>query len=190
MDKNTRIDHVNMRRIANVLENFSKEINCSYEELVSKNRRSDMVRARATLTLACLKEGFSYSSIAKFLNRDHTTIMYLANAYKDDFSIRRIVAEKPIKKILKPIKEPREIEPGVRVPLNHSIYNEVYIKFQARCAVCNFDEVTEVHHIIPVKLGGSNDIENLILLCPNHHKLADKGMLNIKDIPNSSTPST
>ena len=27
----------------------------------------------------------------------------------------------------------------------------------------------DVHHIIPVAIGGTDDKENLIILCPNHH---------------------
>jgi len=28
-----------------------------------------------------------------------------------------------------------------------------------------------VHHIVPVSLGGTDEIENLVLLCPNCHTL-------------------
>jgi len=30
----------------------------------------------------------------------------------------------------------------------------------------------DVHHIVPAGVGGSHDFENLILLCPNHHRIA------------------
>lgn len=36
----------------------------------------------------------------------------------------------------------------------------------------------ELHHIIPISEGGSNEMENLILLCPNCHKEADVGLIS------------
>jgi predicted HNH restriction endonuclease len=37
---------------------------------------------------------------------------------------------------------------------------------------------TEIHHIVAVKDGGTDNPENLILLCPNCHKKADIGILS------------
>jgi len=42
---------------------------------------------------------------------------------------------------------------------------------------CAFDYVVHNHHIIPRSEGGSHDLDNCILLCPNHHALADAGIL-------------
>ena len=36
------------------------------------------------------------------------------------------------------------------------------------CAICAYP-ITEQHHILPRSMGGSDDPENLIALCPNHH---------------------
>lgn len=41
-----------------------------------------------------------------------------------------------------------------------------------KCRICSFDFVTAVHHIIPKNSGGTDDITNLITLCPNHHYMA------------------
>lgn len=63
-----------------------------------------------------------------------------------------------------------------------SIYN-------GKCAICGwraaenipkgwmYNNGNEVHHIIPVREGGQANYKNLILLCPNHHKQADMGIL-------------
>lgn len=40
----------------------------------------------------------------------------------------------------------------------------------------------EFHHIIPVRDGGESTFNNLILLCPNHHKEADLGILSIDEL--------
>ncbi len=42
---------------------------------------------------------------------------------------------------------------------------------------CEFDFIVHNHHIIPRSEGGSHSLENCILLCPNHHALADAGIL-------------
>jgi len=41
-----------------------------------------------------------------------------------------------------------------------------------KCAICEFDSVTAVHHVTPKKHGGTNNLDNLITLCPNHHYMA------------------
>lgn len=40
----------------------------------------------------------------------------------------------------------------------------------------------ELHHIVPISEGGANDDSNLILLCPNHHKQADMGIISKEDL--------
>lgn len=47
-----------------------------------------------------------------------------------------------------------------------------------KCAVCGFDSVTAVHHIKPKKHGGTNILENLLTLCPNHHYMAHAGLFS------------
>ena len=45
------------------------------------------------------------------------------------------------------------------------------------CRICSFDLAVHAHHIVPRKDGGSNHLDNLITLCPNHHALAHAGIL-------------
>lgn len=40
------------------------------------------------------------------------------------------------------------------------------------CAICGWNESTcDVHHIIPKSEGGNDENDNLILVCPNHHRI-------------------
>src|SRR3989304_2582496 len=51
------------------------------------------------------------------------------------------------------------------------------------CAICGWAETScDVHHIIQTNTGGSNKFDNLIILCPNHHRLANKGLITIEEL--------
>lgn len=41
---------------------------------------------------------------------------------------------------------------------------------QPECYFCGFSDYVELHHIIPKSMGGIDESDNLIFLCPNHHK--------------------
>jgi hypothetical protein len=53
---------------------------------------------------------------------------------------------------------------------------------KGRCRICGFDVVTEVHHIIPVSQRGPGWLPNLITLCPNHHAMADRGLISVEEL--------
>jgi hypothetical protein len=47
-----------------------------------------------------------------------------------------------------------------------------------KCFICNWNEsFCDIHHIKPKASGGSDDLDNLTVLCPNHHRLADRKLL-------------
>lgn len=74
------------------------------------------------------------------------------------------------------------------------------IRDNHRCVVCGFGFVTDVHHILAKANGGEDDIENLITLCPNHHRMAHEGLIDVssfkrtdwhpEDTPNGSDSVT
>ena len=56
-----------------------------------------------------------------------------------------------------------------------------------KCFICGYDKYIEVAHINPVfkfpkdtKISVINSLENLIPLCPNHHKEYDNGLINLE----------
>lgn len=51
----------------------------------------------------------------------------------------------------------------------HNISLELYRKITKKCVVCNFDKIIDLHHLDCNK--ENNSEENLIGLCPNHHKM-------------------
>tara|TARA_Y100000310_G_scaffold329271_1_gene398786 strand:- start:1056 stop:1445 length:390 start_codon:yes stop_codon:yes gene_type:complete len=54
------------------------------------------------------------------------------------------------------------------------------------CHICDFSFFVEVCHIKPISsfpttalMGEVNSLTNLVYLCPNHHKMLDKGALSL-----------
>ena len=80
---------------------------------------------------------------------------------------------------------------------------DVYAAYKHKCAICGW-QVTpellklkgrwqyahgnEIHHIIPVQEGGTDNWDNLILLCPNHHKAADLGLIDQDTLRKQTRP--
>jgi len=60
--------------------------------------------------------------------------------------------------------------------------------FEPKCSLCGWSNGkgifggVEVAHIKAVKDGGQNNLENLVVLCPNCHKMFDRGMIPIEII--------
>lgn len=69
----------------------------------------------------------------------------------------------------------------------------IYTAYNSKCAICDWKALegtitpsgkyqpargNEIHHITPIAEGGKDTADNLILLCPNHHKQADLGLID------------
>jgi hypothetical protein len=52
---------------------------------------------------------------------------------------------------------------------NYGINMETYKKITSSCVVCGFEKVVDLHHLD--ENSKNNSINNLIGLCPNHHKM-------------------
>ena len=50
--------------------------------------------------------------------------------------------------------------------------------YRDRCMICGWDKAPcDCHHIEPKGKNGKHTLENGVILCPNHHRLANLGML-------------
>ena len=47
-----------------------------------------------------------------------------------------------------------------------------------KCEICSYDKFVLVHFIVPKKDGGLETLSNAIVLCPNHHKEAQHGLIS------------
>ena len=54
---------------------------------------------------------------------------------------------------------------SIRQQLRHTFF----VRGELRCAVCGVQDDLELHHIIPIKMGGLSDIDNLMPPCHAHH---------------------
>jgi len=58
--------------------------------------------------------------------------------------------------------------------------------FPNRCTLCGWSEAScDAHHIVPTKDGGENTLANMIMLCPNHHRIAWEGKIATKTLQES-----
>lgn len=152
--------------------------------LRARSRVQNTVFQRRVFCLAAHLAGYSYSQISRVLNKDHTTIIHSVREARKNEHIRSEAYE-----LLEALGN--AVIPDKKWALRpNGKYTRIYEKYEGKCAVCSFDEVVEVHHIIPQRVGGTDDPENLILLCPNHHAMADRGMLFMKDINTPNSQST
>lgn len=75
----------------------------------------------------------------------------------------------------------------------NKVAHSIYRAYGCKCALCGwqassellsykgkiqYSHGNEIHHITPVREGGTEDADNLILLCPNHHAMADLELIS------------
>jgi len=66
----------------------------------------------------------------------------------------------------------------------YGISMKQYNKLTSKCAICGFNKLVDLHHIVPISKGGSNDSENFVGLCPNHHQMIHKRGYSFEDLKN------
>lgn len=61
----------------------------------------------------------------------------------------------------------------LREIIKSSLKKEIFAKYGNKCYICGYflKPALRAHHIIPVNLGGKDDIDNFVLLCSNCHTL-------------------
>ena len=66
--------------------------------------------------------------------------------------------------------------------IRRRLRNTAFSIFGESCEVCNYSVSVDVHHLIPRFENGSDEPNNLSVLCPNHHREVHNGILNKQDI--------
>ena len=77
----------------------------------------------------------------------------------------------------------RRQQPGYRGGEKTSFKVRVANLFPSPCAICGWDEArTDAAHIVPRGDTGPDTVENGVILCPNHHRKFDGGLIPIDEI--------
>ena len=63
------------------------------------------------------------------------------------------------------VKRRRNYFGTIRQQLRHTFW----VRGELHCAVCGTEDDLELHHIIPLSMGGLSGIDNLMPLCHGHH---------------------
>lgn len=76
--------------------------------------------------------------------------------------------------LLERLELPTSVIDGVFVSdpnLRSSAYRASVLRlFGSKCLVCGYAGFVDIHHVIHRKNGGGDNIENLVVLCANHHR--------------------
>ena len=147
-------------------------------QITSFCKTKTVTKARSILMWKIRQQGYSLNYIGNLFNKNHATVLLSCRRIDEDESL--IKEAKSIDIDLLPDKE--ELEKKERVYSSNGKWRKLFKKYKAACQICGFEDVVEVHHIIPVKNGGSNEAENILILCSNHHKMLHLGMLYVEKI--------
>ena len=64
--------------------------------------------------------------------------------------------------------------------LSSRTIQKIIARANLSCSICKWDKATgDIHHIIEVSEGGSNEMSNLIYICPNCHRELHFGQGNV-----------
>lgn len=66
-----------------ILRKFCAKYDVMLDDLLSHKRDIRLVRARVAISRYLRLDGYSFTYIAKLLNRHHSSIMYYVNEYED-----------------------------------------------------------------------------------------------------------
>src|SRR5258708_3941447 len=63
--------------------------------------------------------------------------------------------------------------------ISQTTREELLKKANFRCVMCGSSGPLELHHIVPISVGGTSDPSNLTVLCANCNRLAASGPLEL-----------
>ena len=79
-----------------------------------------------------------------------------------------------------PKERKRVIDKINRAVRDRRFRKNIFVLYKGKCAMCGLQaNLTEASHIIPIPEGGTDEATNGVLLCRNHHKAYDSGLIGI-----------
>lgn len=156
-----------------IIRIICKEFPVNRKELLSPRRNKRIAFARQVGMYLLRQRGLSLLEIGQIFNRDHTTVIHALE--KKDVKEKAEALGIPTTDI-----HDVQVLYSTKTKYRHK-YQWLFDLRGAKCMVCGFDDVIEIHHVLPPKEGGNEKAENLLILCPNHHSMLHAGLLKIKD---------
>ena len=135
------------KRVQELFEYYEKftfdELTAMAREILSSHRDS------VSDVPAAVPSGYSESELEEMIN------------YHDTTAVQRITDAQIRKRVL-----------------HRGIIDQLKVLYGYRCQICGMGfkdiyglDVAEAHHIVPFSESFNNDASNLVILCPNHHRL-------------------
>lgn len=164
------------------LEAVCRRRNVLIDDVLSRKRSKRLVGARSEIAKILRQNlGLSYPEIGAILHRDHTSIIHLVKKVNAD-----VGPEIPLPMFPERAK-PQSIDPEkgfhlVSTAGDYHKWSRLMHERNGLCEIpeCNFGDVLEVHHLVSRKMHGTDSRDNVIVLCPNHHRMLHHGLLKLK----------
>lgn len=175
---------------------IKQETGVTRQQIEGRKKTRLVSRARRLYCYILREQGISYSQIGRLINKNHATVILCVRAVESsndkELALRLVEQTRGEDMQVFTGKDDSSPQQGA-----HRLYKNIrknsvarsqkwqwlFNKFEARCQICTIEDVLEVHHIIPLKNGGSNHESNLLILCPNHHAMLHAGLLYIENVP-------
>lgn len=79
------------------------------------------------------------------------------------------------------IEQVKIISENSRRNIQSKVIRKLFDLYDHKCQVCGFSDAVEITHIMPRYIGGVDIAGNLLVVCPNHHRLFDKGAFSVDE---------
>ena len=176
VSNNTRF-HVSFKKIKSISRSFMRT---NSELGISSNMPSvhnfSLLQIDDDITKNVVKK---YESIEKFLVEGKISTKKSPKKIVKNVTIEAASIEKIPKKIN--YETVRVIRDTVRT-------KKLKIRYDNKCQVCKYkiaENYSDVHHIWPIgdkPIGGNDDYDNMLVLCPNHHAMFDLALIQFDEL--------
>lgn len=176
--------------IKQIIKEVEAATGISEQMMYSSVKSRTVSQARSIAMYILRQRGYSYPVIGKIMGgKNHATAILACRRVEDNKKSMEISQGilSPLPKIgekidfVKQIKE-RENAKKRTGYIGNGKWKYLFGIYAAECQVCGTEDIVEVHHIRAIKNGGGHTASNLLILCPNHHRMLHMGWLEINKL--------
>lgn len=168
--------------------NYLKRLRDEYDVVTSSSRRGQCnrpTRKKISITAENWKV-FSFEELTGIIN----SLMGRSNALVDESAITEIVIDEYSEVDIESVINAKDPSATIRYRNNatnatrfydHSIISNLKKLYRNKCQICGdypidgvYTDICEAHHIEYFSKSMNNDASNILIVCPNHHRLIHK----------------